>query len=315
MKLLKLSFLILLLLIPSLSYSQDLLASGDINEGSDEVDFNVPRGTISFNIEVTGTFVGTLEVLTSSRENTTPANVQLIYNSATGALVDSITAPGSFALTNTGFVRLAVAPDNATWTSGTAAIRINRGYGPIPSAGSGGGGGVGGDVGSSTDAAATPGGTGTLTSQARLAGAQRDTAQGTFADMLAALNTLVTEFQTDEALITCELTSIVFGKNTTGATEIIPISGTDVPHICAYSIDSEGTTDFQFVRGTGTNCGTGQAAISKNHAFSTTTGYLGETHGTGIGAVVSGTSGNAICVLQSAAIQTNFTVKYTYVAP
>lgn len=292
MKLLKLS-LILLLLSAVPASAQNNLANGTIDEGTDNVSFTVPIGTVSMNFEVSGTFVGTLQIATSTVEASTPSNVQYVYNGSTGALVNSITAPGSYSITNTGFLRVQIRPVGAAWTSGSASVRVLRGYGPIPAAGSGGGGGGDGDC----------------------VGANCDEIVTNTANTAAATASILNELQADEEIPVCNTTSTVFTKNTTAAEQIIAINSTNIPVICAYSVDAEGTTDWKFVRGTGTNCGTGTTDISKNHAFSTTTGYLGETHGNGVGVVIAGASGSAICLVQSAAVVTNFTIRYTYVAP
>jgi hypothetical protein len=130
---------------------------------------------------------------------------------------------------------------------------------------------------------------------------------------------ILAALQEDESLIVCDRSASVVGKSTTGATEVIPASGTssDKVYICSYTVQAEGTTTWQFQQGTGTNCASDTAALPGAAAwsFSTTTGMLGVNRGGGIGSILDSDAGRAVCVTQGSAVQTNFEIRYTYLTP
>jgi hypothetical protein len=154
--------------------------------------------------------------------------------------------------------------------------------------------------------------TGTLVTHAESTAASTSATAANTAAMLALL-------EDDESLIVCDRSATVVGKATTGDTQIIPASATvtDEVHICSVTVQAEGTTDWQLVQGTGSNCATNRALLpgAASWGFSTTTGLLGINRGGGLGSILHSDAGQAICVVQSDAVQTNFEVRYTYLTP
>lgn len=95
---------------------------------------------------------------------------------------------------------------------------------------------------------------------------------------------------------------------TATTTEIIPLTSSRTVHICHIRALSNGTTVMTFKKGTGTNCGTGTAAIDSAYDLTAQTGF---SSGTGIGEILSGvTSANAVCVTSSAAVNLHVFMRY-----
>lgn len=61
--------------------------------------------------------------------------------------------------------------------------------------------------------------------------------------------------------LTCRSTA-VYDTNTNGATKLVTGSATQRIYICGFAMMAGGTAGVSLVTGTGTNCGTGQAAIT-----------------------------------------------------
>jgi hypothetical protein len=78
--------------------------------------------------------------------------------------------------------------------------------------------------------------------------------------------------------------------------EIVPLSGSTNIYVTSYSIVAAVAENVQFVYGTGTNCGTGQVAITSNMALSANGGIA---RGNGQGILFKLPAGNALCVLAS----------------
>lgn len=76
-------------------------------------------------------------------------------------------------------------------------------------------------------------------------------------------------------------------------TQIVALSGTTTIRVCFYQVGIATTGTYQFVRGTGSNCGTGTANITP--ATSLTAGNVVTAGGAGH-AVFTTNAGDALCV-------------------
>lgn len=100
----------------------------------------------------------------------------------------------------------------------------------------------------------------------------------------------------------------IIAMSTATTTEIIAASGATVIYVTGYDFLADGTGTFKFVRGTGTNCGTGTTDVSGTYRLKD--GY-GISRGGGLGPILVGAASGALCVTSSAAININGTVSYT----
>jgi hypothetical protein len=91
-------------------------------------------------------------------------------------------------------------------------------------------------------------------------------------------------------------------------TEIVALTGGQAIYVTGWDVLTNGTTNVKFVRGTGTNCGTGTTDISPNYPLVASLPY---GRGGGLGLVFSVTAGNALCVVNSAAVTTAISVTYS----
>jgi hypothetical protein len=83
----------------------------------------------------------------------------------------------------------------------------------------------------------------------------------------------------------------------TGPTEIIPLTAGQTIRVCSFSATTAGmvSLDVSFVRGTGTNCGTGTATIAGIYSTITALDLFSKD------APLTVTQGNALCLTNSAA--------------
>lgn len=104
---------------------------------------------------------------------------------------------------------------------------------------------------------------------------------------------------------------------TATTTEIAPLVSSRTIRVCQIVAMSNGTTVFTLKRGTGTNCGTGTASVSPAWDLTAQTGFsAGNGFGEILGAAGAGTvggamtSGNALCVTNSAAVNLHVMIRY-----
>jgi hypothetical protein len=91
-------------------------------------------------------------------------------------------------------------------------------------------------------------------------------------------------------------------------TELIALTSGQTVHICHIRATANGTTTMTLKKGTGSNCGTGTAAIDNAIELTAQTGYVA---GIGVGEVLSGvTAANAVCVTNSGSVNLHVFVKY-----
>lgn len=96
--------------------------------------------------------------------------------------------------------------------------------------------------------------------------------------------------------------------STATTTQIVALSGSTKIYVTSFDVIAGGTGNITFVYGTGTNCGTGQTALTGAYNL---TAQAGIAKGSGIGPVLVVPAGNALCVLTSAAVQMSGSVSYT----
>lgn len=104
---------------------------------------------------------------------------------------------------------------------------------------------------------------------------------------------------------------------TATTTEIAPLVASRTIHVCNILAMANGATTITLKRGTGTNCGTGTASVSPAIELTAQTGWV---EGTGVGDILGSagagtvggamTSGNALCVTSSAAVNLHVKVRY-----
>lgn len=104
---------------------------------------------------------------------------------------------------------------------------------------------------------------------------------------------------------------------TATTTEIVPLVASRTIHVCSLVAASNGTTTITLKRGTGTNCGTGTTSVYPAIELTAQTGWsegtgigdiLGPSVATGVGGVM--TSGNALCVTSSAAVNLHVKIRF-----
>lgn len=78
--------------------------------------------------------------------------------------------------------------------------------------------------------------------------------------------------------------------------------------VTSFDMMSAGTTNFTYVYGTGTNCGTGTTSLTGAYPL---IAQAGVSKGNGLGSVLVVPAGNALCVTNSAAVQVSGSVSYS----
>ena len=108
-------------------------------------------------------------------------------------------------------------------------------------------------------------------------------------------------------IVVCD-SSAQISVSTATTSQMVALSAGKSIYVCAFVINGGGTTTAKLVYGAGTNCGTGQVALTPafSLAVATTVGA-----GNGLGYVMKTAAANALCVTNSAAVATNVLVAYT----
>lgn len=104
---------------------------------------------------------------------------------------------------------------------------------------------------------------------------------------------------------------------TATTTEIAPLVSSRTIYVCSVVAMAGGTTTMTFKRGTGSNCGTGTTSISPGFELIAQAGFaMGNGAGVVLGPAGAGTaggattSGNAVCVTSSAAVNLHVLIRY-----
>lgn len=109
--------------------------------------------------------------------------------------------------------------------------------------------------------------------------------------------------------ITCDQTPTTpFSLATISTTQIVGLTAGQRITVCGFVLSGGGATTAKFVRGTGANCGTGTADVTP--AFE-----LGDNvslpFGSGVGMVFRLPAGEALCVVNSVAVQLSVHLVYS----
>jgi hypothetical protein len=101
--------------------------------------------------------------------------------------------------------------------------------------------------------------------------------------------------------------SVAINVSTATTTQLVAISGSTKIYVTSFDVIAGGTGNITFEYGTGATCGTGTTALTGAYNL---TAQAGISKGSGVGAVLVVPSGNALCVLTSAAVQISGSVSY-----
>ena len=91
-------------------------------------------------------------------------------------------------------------------------------------------------------------------------------------------------------------------------TQLVPAVSSKTIYVTAWDVIAAGTTNFTFEYGTGSNCAGGTTALTGAYSL---VAQFGATKGSGLGPVLVVPAGNALCALNSAAVQVSGSVAYT----
>lgn len=94
--------------------------------------------------------------------------------------------------------------------------------------------------------------------------------------------------------------SVAIAQASAATTELVALTAGQNIYVCGFvvtQLGAAGPPTFKFVRGTGTNCGTGTADLTGVFNGSATAGAITTVaYGSGLGAVIVGAAGNALCI-------------------
>jgi len=107
--------------------------------------------------------------------------------------------------------------------------------------------------------------------------------------------------------ITQAQNSAAISVNTAATTQLVALASGQVIHVTSFDFIAGGSTNVTLVRGTGTNCGTGQVALTGAYPL---TAQAGIAKGNGLGPVLFVPSGEALCIINSAAQQVSGSISY-----
>src|SRR6185312_16908721 len=65
-----------------------------------------------------------------------------------------------------------------------------------------------------------------------------------------------------------------YDASTSGATQLVALSGATNIRVCGYTLFSGGTANVKLVSGTGTNCGTGTASLTPAYQLTAQAGLV-----------------------------------------
>ncbi len=108
-------------------------------------------------------------------------------------------------------------------------------------------------------------------------------------------------------IIACD-SSVVINVSTAVTTQLVALTSGQTIYVCSFSFMSAGTTNVTFEYGTGTLCATGLTTLTGAYNLTAQTGV---SQGSGLGTVFRTAAGNALCIVNSAAVQVSGVVSYT----
>lgn len=95
--------------------------------------------------------------------------------------------------------------------------------------------------------------------------------------------------------------------STATTTQVVALSAGKQIFVTGWNVVAGGTGNFSLVYGTGTNCGTGTTALTGVYNL---TAQSGLAYGGGLGPILVTPAGQALCVVDSAAVQMSGSVAY-----
>jgi hypothetical protein len=101
--------------------------------------------------------------------------------------------------------------------------------------------------------------------------------------------------------------SVAINVSTATTTQLVALSGSTSIYVTSFDVIAGGTGNITFEYGTGTACATGTTVLTGAYPL---VAQAGISKGAGIGAILKVPSGNALCVLTSAAVQMSGSVSY-----
>ncbi len=102
--------------------------------------------------------------------------------------------------------------------------------------------------------------------------------------------------------------SAVINVSTAATVQIIALVAGKWIFVTSFDMMAANTTNFTYVYGTGSNCGTGTTALTGAYPL---IAQAGVSKGNGLGSVLVVPAGNALCVTNSAAVQVSGSVSYS----
>lgn len=110
-----------------------------------------------------------------------------------------------------------------------------------------------------------------------------------------------------DQLIACD-SSVVISVSTAVTTQLVALTSGQTIYVCSFSFMSAGTTNVTFEYGTGTLCSTGLTTLTGAY---NTTAQTGVSQGSGLGTIFRTAASNALCIVNSAAVQVSGIVSFT----
>lgn len=102
--------------------------------------------------------------------------------------------------------------------------------------------------------------------------------------------------------------SVPINTNTATTTELVALSGTKSIFVTSFELVATAANTAKFVYGTGTACGTGQQNLTGAYGLTT---FSILSKGNGLGAILFVPSGNALCIITTAAQQLSGSLSYS----
>jgi len=101
--------------------------------------------------------------------------------------------------------------------------------------------------------------------------------------------------------------SVAINVSTAATTQLVALSGSTAIYVTSFDFMAGGTGNVTLEYGTGSSCGTGTTALTGAYPL---TAQNGIAKGNGLGTVLKVPSGNALCILTSAAVQVSGSVSF-----
>ena len=243
------------------------------------------------------------------------AFVQLGNSSVVATAASDQVAPG-------GFLCFAVGANTniaAIETAGATTINVSGGSGGC--AGSGGGGGSGSNASVGTNGATIPGSSTQIGIKDLSGNLQPASASNPVPVSMAnpSVGTVGSAPPASAGYLGANANGLMVGIDQAGAsvainistavtTQLVALSAGKVIHVTEWNAMAGGTTNLTFEYGTGTLCATGTTVLTGAYPL---TAQQGAAPGGGLGPILVVPAGNALCVVNSAAVQVSGSLAYS----